>query len=154
MLIKKFSYILIFFFLTSCGYQAIYSKKNNTSISINKIESIGDRNINRKIISLANLKERNNQNYSYDLTLSSTKIIEAVAKDKTGNTSVYKTTIVVEFYLKDPNNQGEIFKKKIFSSSFSYNNINNKFDLVKYQKNIEQNLIEKIAEEITIFLSL
>jgi|TARA_B110000008_G_C16868426_1_gene523760 hypothetical protein len=154
MIIKKFSYILIFFFLTSCGYQAIYSKKNNTSISINKIESIGDRNINRKIISLANLKERNNQNYSYDLTLSSTKIIEAVAKDKTGNTSVYKTTIVVEFYLKDPNNQGEIFKKKIFSSSFSYNNINNKFDLVKYQKNIEQNLIEKIAEEITIFLSL
>ena len=154
MIIKKFSYILIFFFLTSCGYQAIYSKKNNTSISINKIESIGDRNINRKIISLAKLKERNNQNYSYDLTLSSTKIIEAVAKDKTGNTSVYKTTIVVEFYLKDPNNQGEIFKKKIFSSSFSYNNINNKFDLVKYQKNIEQNLIEKIAEEITIFLSL
>ena len=154
MIIKKFSYILIFFFLTSCGYQAIYSKKNNTSISINKIESIGDRNINRKIISLANLKERNNQNYSYDLTLNSTKITEAVAKDKTGNTSVYKTTIVVEFYLKDPNNQDEIFKEKRFSSSFSYNNINNKFDLVKYQKNIEQNLIEKIAEEITIFLSL
>tara|TARA_B110001452_G_C15031629_1_gene360450 strand:- start:217 stop:681 length:465 start_codon:yes stop_codon:yes gene_type:complete len=154
MIIKKFSYILIFFFLTSCGYQAIYSKKNNTSISINKIESIGDRNINRKIISLANLKERNNQNYSYDLTLSSTKIIEAVAKDKTGNTSVYKTTIVVEFYLKDPNNQDEIFKEKRFSSSFSYNNINNKFDLAKYQKNIKQNLIEKIAEEITIFLSL
>ena len=154
MIFKKISYILIFLLVTSCGYQAIYSKKNNTSISINKIESIGDRNINRKIISLANLKERNNQNYSYDLTLNSTKITEAVAKDKTGNTSVYKTTIVVEFYLKDPNNQGEIFKKKIFSSSFSYNNINNKFDLVKYQKNIEQNLIEKIAEEITIFLSL
>ena len=154
MIIKKFSYILIFFFLTSCGYQAIYSKKNNASISINKIESTGDRNINRKIISLANLKERNNQNYSYDLTLNSTKITEAVAKDKTGNTSVYKTTIVVEFYLKDPNNQDEIFKEKRFSSSFSYNNINNKFDLAKYQKNIKQNLIEKIAEEITIFLSL
>ena len=154
MIIKKITYILIFFFLTSCGYQAIYSKKNNTKISINKIELIGNKNINRKIISFANLKKINNEKYSYNLTLISSKKIEAVAKDNTGNTSVYKTTIDIEFYLKDPNNQDQIFKEKKFSSNFSYNNIDNKFDLSQYQKNIEENLINKIVEEIIIFLSL
>jgi len=154
MIIKKITYILIFFFLTSCGYQAIYSKKNDDKISINKIELIGDKNINRRIISFTNLKEEKEKKYSYNLTLISSKRIEVVAKDNAGNTSVYKTTINIKFYLKDPNNQDQIFKEKNFSSNFSYNNIDNKFDLAQYQKNIEENLINKIAEEIIIFLSL
>ena len=104
-------------------------------------------------MSLTNIRE-NNKNYTYNLTLISNKIIETVAKDKSGNTSVYKTTINVEFYLKDPNDQEEIIKQKNFSSSFSYNNIDNKFDLSQYQKNIEENLINKIAEEITIYLNI
>ena len=153
-MIKKTCYILIFFLVTNCGYQAIYSKKNDTSVSINKIELKGDKGVNRKIVSFANLRKKNNGNYSYNLTLNSNKKIESVAKDKAGNTSVYKTTISIKFCLKDPNNQNEIFKEKNFVSSFSYNNINNKFDLSQYQRNIEENLINKIAEEIVIFLNL
>ena len=153
-MIKKFSYILIFLLLANCGYQTIYSDKNYTATSINEIEIEGNKNIGRKIVSLANLGKDNNQNYSYNLTLISNKRIESVAKDKSGNISVYKTIIKVELYLKDPNDQGEIIKQKIFSSSFIYNNIQNKFDLSQYQKNIEKNLINKIAEEVTIYLSL
>ena len=153
-MIKKFSYILILLLLTNCGYQTIYSDKRYTTTSINEIEIEGNKNIGRKIVSLANLGKNNNQNYSYNLTLISNKRIESVAKDKSGNISVYKTIIKVELYLKDSNDQGEIIKQKIFSSSFIYNNIQNKFDLSQYQKNIEKNLIDKIAEEITIYLSL
>ena len=153
-MIKKFSYILILLLLANCGYQTIYSDKKYTATSINEIEIEGNKNIGRKIVSLANLGKNNNQNYSYNLTLISNKRIESVAKDKSGNISVYKTIIKVELYLKDSNDQGEIIKQKIFSSSFIYNNIQNKFDLSQYQKNIEKNLIDKIAEEITIYLSL
>jgi len=153
-MIKKFSCTLILLLLTSCGYQTIYSDKKYTTTSINEIEIEGNKNISRKIVSLANLGKNSNQNYSYNLTLISNKKIEPVAKDKSGNISVYRTTINVELYLKDPNDQGEIIKQKIFNSSFIYNNIQNKFDLSQYQKNIEKNLIDKIAEEITIFLSL
>ena len=154
MIIKKLSYILIFFLVTNCGYQAIYSKKDGTKISINKVELLGNKNVNRRIIALTNLRKQNNQSYSYNLTLISDKKIESAAKDKTGNTSIYKTTIEVKFSLKDPNNQDQIFKEKNFRSSFSYKNIKNKFDLSQYQKNIEENLINKIAEEIIIFLNL
>ena len=152
-MIKKILFVSMLFLLSNCGYETIYSKKNSSNISIGKIENKGDKNINRKIMSLTNIRE-NNKNYTYNLTLISNKIIETVAKDKSGNTSVYKTTINVEFYLKDPNDQEEIIKQKNFSSSFSYNNIDNKFDLSQYQKNIEENLINKIAEEITIYLNI
>ena len=153
MIIKKLTFILIFFLLANCGYEAIYLKKNISNISINKIILEGNKKINRKIITQANLSKNNNETYVYDLTLISNKTIESTAKDNSGNTSVYKTTITVKFYLKDPNNQNQIFKEKDFTSSFSYNNMKNKFDLSQYQKNIENNLINKIAEEIIIFLS-
>ena len=142
-MIKKFSYILILLLLANCGYQTIYSDKKYTTTSINEIEMEGNKNISRKIVSLAKLGKNDNQNYSYDLTLISNKKIESVAKDKSGNISVYKTTIDVKLYLKDPNDQGEIIKQKIFSSSFVYNNRQNKFDLSQYQKNIIKSIFIK-----------
>jgi outer membrane lipopolysaccharide assembly protein LptE/RlpB len=154
MIIKKFIIISILLLLTSCGYETIYSKKNNSTVSINRIDLEGDKKISRKIISLTNIKENNSNDYAYNLTLISNKTIEAVSKNKSGNTSIYKTTINIEFYLKDPNDQNKIIKQKNFNSSFSYNNMDNKFDLSKYQKNIEENLINQIAEEITIFLNV
>ena len=48
----------------------------------------------------------------------------------------------------------EEFKQKDFTSNFTYNNIENKFDFSQYQKNIEINLINGIIEEIFIFLTL
>ena len=153
MIIKKLTFILIFFLLANCGYEAIYLKKNISNISINKIILEGNKKINRQIITQANLSKNNNETYAYDLTLISNKTIESTARDNSGNTSVYKTTITVKFYLKDPNNQNQIFKEKDFTSSFSYNNIKNKFDLSQYQKNIELNLIEEISKEIMIFLN-
>jgi len=153
MIIKKFIFALMLFAITSCGYSPIYSKKEAINISINNIELKGNKNVNRKIVSLANLVEKNNKSYTYNLILDSNKKIEIVARDKSGNASIYKITIITDFYLKDPNNEDEIFKSKNFISSFSYNSIKNKFDLLQYQKNIEENLINKIAEEIIIFIN-
>ena len=149
MIIKKILFILIFFSLTSCGYEPIYSKKNIKDISIKKIELTGDKKVNRNIISLTNLKE-NDRETGYNLIINSIKKIEIFSKNKEGNASVYRTTIEVNFSLKD---EDKIIKNKIFSSSFSYNNMANKFDLSQYQKNIETNLIDQIAEEIRIFLN-
>jgi len=153
MITKKFIFIIIFFAITNCGYQAIFSNQNDLDFSIKKIKLEGNKKIGRKIINLTSLKENNNKRYAYNLILSSEKKIEIVSKDKSKNASIYKTTIDVYFTLKDPNNQDKIFKTKNFTSSFSYNNMSNKFDLSQYQKNIELNLIDIISQEIIIFLN-
>ena len=79
MIIKKFILILVVFAITNCGYSPIYSKKETLNISINNIELKGNKNVNRKIVSLANLVERNNKSYAYNLTLDSNKKIETVS---------------------------------------------------------------------------
>ena len=135
--------------MSSCGFEPIYSTKNESKISIKKIQiESGDRKINRKIISALSLKTSNEKN-AYNLLLSSSQKLDVVSKDSTGNAAVYKTTIKIKISLLKDN---KIEKERSFESSFTYNNIENKFDLSEYQKNIEINLIQKLTEEIFIFL--
>ena len=146
MTIKKISLLILFLMLTNCGYDAIYSKKNNLNILVNKIETSGNKNINRIIVSSIKVEE---EKTGYQMKLVSSKNLEVISKDGTGNASIYRTTIIVDFLLSD---QAKTIKQKRFSSSFTYGNIKNKFDLNQYQKNVELNLINKITEEIFIFL--
>jgi len=146
MTMKKIFLITLFLMLTNCGYDAIYSKNNSLNVLVNKIETSGDKNINRIIVSSIKVEK---EKAGYQIELFSTKNLEVVSKDGTGNASIYRTTITVDFLLSD---QAKTIKQKRFSSNFTYNNIKNKFDLKQYQKNVEINLINKITEEIFTFL--
>ena len=148
-MIKRILIILSLALLTNCGFEAIYSSKNDSKILIKNIQiDEGNKKINRKIVSALDLKTSDEKN-AYDLLLSSNKKIDIVSKDTTGTASVYKTTIEIKISLIENN---KIKRKKNFESSFTYNNIDNKFDLSEYRKNIETNLIQKLTEEIFIFL--
>jgi len=146
---KNIIILLLITTLTSCGYEPIYLKKNNLDLSIKDYELLGDKAINRKIVSLLNLKKSNKEKSWYTLKLDSKKLIESVAKNKAGDTTIFKLTLNIELILSQ---NDKLVKEKNFITSFTYNNIKNKFDLLQYQKNIEKNLIDKISEEIIIFL--
>ena len=151
---KKTAYLIIFFILIGCAYEPIYSKKDSYNILIKNYILEGNKNINRKLVALLNLKENSDQQYSfYDLTLISNSTTQVSAKDNLGNTSIYKTTISVRLTLENLGNGDKAFKSKNFSASFSYNNMTNKFDLSQYQKTIETNLITRISEEIAIYIN-
>ena len=149
-MIKKKIFLILIIFLSNCGYNPIYLKKIDTEMLMSSYQLIGDKNINRSIISYLGIKNNDNTNAKYNLKLNSTKLVETVAKDKVGNTSVYKTTIRVELSISEGNS---VIKERIFVSSFIYNNISNKFDLFQYQKNIDKNLIKNLSEKILIFLT-
>ena len=150
MIIKKIFLFILLFSLTNCGFEPIYSKKSDLNISINKIEMKGEKNVNRKITSILNLKEGSGKSPTSKLELESSKKIDVVSRDEKGNASVYRTTIKIKISLSEEN---ETIKQKTFSSSFTYNAINNKFDLSQYQNNIELDLINKITDQILIFLN-
>ena len=149
-IIKKLFFYILLIALGSCGYQPIYSGKINIISSIHDFQIEGDKNLNRKIISSLNLKKQN-QKGGYKLTINSSKEITVAAKDAAGNASVYRTGVTVKISLVD---NDKIVREKCFSSSFSYGNTENKFDLSQYQRNIEKNLIDEIIEDIYIFLTL
>ena len=149
-MIKKIFVLILLFSLQSCGYEAMYLKKIDFKEKIKSFETIGDKKINRNIISSLNLKNQN-KTKGYKLIINSSKTLQIISKDKAGNSSVYKTLIVVKVSLID---NGETLKEKIFNEQFTYNNIQNKFSLSQYQKEIEINLKNKIIDEVIIFLTI
>ena len=56
-MIKKIIFFLLILSLTSCGYQPIFTKKNYDTLVIKEYQLAGDKIINRKLVSLLNLKK-------------------------------------------------------------------------------------------------
>ncbi len=147
---KILKIILIFLITlsTSCGYTPVNKNINSKKMIIsNKIFS-GNKVINKKIFNKLNLKEENIET-GFNLKLTSNVLISELSKDKSGNVSTYKTSITVYVALIKEN---ETLKEKNFEKNFTYASLNNKFELSKYQKEIENNLITTIAQELKIFL--
>ena len=144
-------FILILFFVTSCGYQPLYVNKSSSDLIFNKIELIGDKEINRRIMSFISLKEDKNEEKLNQLVLKSNEDITETSKDSKGRVATLKTTVQIKLVILNGN---QIIKEKIFNENFSYNNKNNKFDLEKYQGEVKNNLVDKIIEQMSIYLSL
>ena len=70
---KKIILICCLFFLTNCGYNPLYSSKNSSDILINKIETAGEKKINRQILSLLSLDEVGELENSYILNINTKK---------------------------------------------------------------------------------
>ena len=147
---KKF--LLIFIFLLSeCGYQPIYISKNLSDVEFFKITLEGDADINRKVVESLSFKENNLQDSLNSLLIkSSYKIIET-SKSSKGQVESYKSQIILNFIITDGN---EVVNSKNFSKEFSYNIKDNKFELIRYQNEVKDNLINKIVEDIILYMNI
>jgi len=148
---KKLIFVVIaLFMLNNCGYNPIYSSKNNNFyIDISQKDKS---KLNSKIAN--NLKIFSNQDSKniIQLEISSNKKVNTIQKDKKGDPSRFQMTVLLNINVLNKNNN-EINKTKSFSSSFNYSNDSNKFSLKEYEKDIEDNLINKIVKESIIYLS-
>ena len=154
MSLKKIITTLSFFLLLSCGYEPIYSKKENYSnynFSINTINLIGDNKVNQI---LKNKLKRNlnkeKKSTEFNLNLNSRVAKAVTSKDKKGNPIRFSIKIMINLEVFESN----ILKNKTnFEEKFEYNNKSNKFDLNKYEKNIKDNLISELSNEIIKYLN-
>lgn len=152
MKIKKIFYLVLIIAISGCGYQSLYKINNKINFSINEIFQSGEKDINRKIIRrISGIEEKK---LSYDLIIDSKEIIQTLSKDKSGNIILSKLSIIVNFKLSDPNNKDLIFKEKEFSSQYIYKNSDNKFELSQTIRIKKEDLINKIIEDILIYLTL
>ena len=133
----------------SCGFKPTFSSKD-VNFAISKIEVKDKSNISRKIKNnLKIYKNVKNPKNIYSLKINSTRQIDIVSKDKKGNPSNFEMNITTEITIFE---KLQLLKSKNFTESFNYENSSNKFDLKQYEKNIENNLTNKIIENITLYL--
>lgn len=146
-MIKKI--LVLFFFLTACGYEPIHISQND--IFYKKITFIGDKQINRKVISSLSVKEDPQNVTDNELILDSSKVVETTSKDSMGRALTFRTTVNIKLIVLTDQ---KVIKERIFSENFSYQNNDNKYDLFTYQGNVENNLVSKILDNLNIFLQM
>ena len=145
-------FLLIFaFILTSCGYQPIYINKSLNNVEFTKITIAGDSDINRKIINSLSFKENEFDESLNTLLIESSYQIRETSRNSKGQIQTYRSLIIVNLII---NNKKETILNKTFLKDFSYANKDNKFELVQYQNDIKNNLINKIIEDIILFINL
>ena len=146
-MLKKIFYLFLLLFLTSCGYEAMYSQKNIKShdFSIKELTFTGERNINLRIKSKLNNYTLLEKDKNFTLNISSSKEKVILAKDTAGNATSFKTIIKVDAQVLIEN---KFLKDLQIIESFNYDNIVNTFDLKNYEKEIIDNLSNLASEKL------
>ena len=145
-------FILLLFIVNACGYQPIYKvNKIPNDIKIQEVELTGNKNISNQIFSkLPFIIDKNNKLLEKIFIDSNKNIIEA-SKDSKGQVTSYKIILSVKY--KKLNKDNIIIEERDFKKEFSYNSDNNKFNLKEHELKFERNLIDRIVEDIIIYLT-
>tara|TARA_Y100001970_G_scaffold68692_1_gene87650 strand:+ start:7605 stop:8054 length:450 start_codon:yes stop_codon:yes gene_type:complete len=147
---KKIFFILLFF-ISSCGYQPLYQNKDLENFKFKKITLTGDNYINKRIINTISIQENNEAKNKNELFISSSSEIQETSKNSKGQVESFRIIITVN--LKIINKINEDIQNKDFTKEFTYNNKENKFELIEYQNSIKDDLIDKIVNDIIIYLN-
>ena len=154
---QKIFTFLLFLFLSSCGYEAIYSLKSraNYAFQISKLELSGDRQVNLKMKQILssynnpNIVIENGKIFELKISSDSEKII--TTKNASGDATKFKneTTLKVQVSM-----DGVIKTNFSVTENFIYNNNSNTSQLRDYENQIKNNLTEAAVDKIIIKLAL
>ena len=148
-MMKNFILLIIFIFLTNCGFEPIYSKKN-LDIKINKI--VKENTLLNNEISNALLNIYNDLSASkvLNIKIDTKKSVNVKSKNKKGDPSNFELLIKVDFEAID---QSDKKYSQEFSRKINFNNNDDKFQLAKYQLELEKILTKKLIEDIINYLA-
>ena len=145
---KKILILFILIIITGCGFKPIYSS-NESDFSIIKIETeknILNEKFSNKLKAFSNPKSNNRIFIRFDIEKK--KLIKA--KNKKNVPSIFELRIDLELtIIDDLNNE----KSKNFTLNTTYNNNEDKFQLGRYEKKLEEALVTKLALNALEFLS-
>ena len=151
-MLRKQIILLLLLLLSSCGYEAIYSKKNsvNYSFSVSELNFVGDRTVNLKIKEKLNNYAQAKKEKDFILRISSSSEKITLAKNAAGDATSFKNSVSINVEVLMNNKFKSNF---IILESFNYNNISNKFNLKKYEEEIKNNLAETASDKLIFKLS-
>lgn len=147
MIRKIFVPLLIFLFLTNCGYTPIYSSKENNRLNISVENYEGDNDINFKILSKLRIhKNINSKEFKINIRTDYKKT--DLSKDITGKVQDYELTISATFEV----NYADNLKNFAIKETFTMKNLDDDFEERNYEKTIKENLANSIAQKLLIQL--
>jgi len=148
---KKIIFLLLLL-LSSCGYEAIYSKKNSSNyiFSISDLSFVGDKTINLAIKQKLSVFTQSKKDKDLVIKISSNSQKIILSKNTAGDATSFKNAISINVDVL----MNDKFKNNfVILENFNYNNISNKFNLKRYEEEIKKNLAETASDKLIFKLS-
>jgi|TARA_B110000037_G_C17025709_1_gene467282 outer membrane lipopolysaccharide assembly protein LptE/RlpB len=151
-MLKKYFFLTIFLFLSSCGYEAMHSKKNyfKYDFFISQLDLNGDRDVNLKIKEKLNNYTLNKKDKIFTLKIYSVSEKKVLTKNVSGDPTSFKIIINIKIEVLTKDNLQNSFT---IIEDFNYKNNTNKFDLKNYESEIKSNLAETATDKLITKLS-
>lgn len=149
---KIFYKLILFIFLSSCGYSPILTQKEY-SFEIYNIDKIGNKKINSFIGNKLNTFKSNKKSNkkSFNVIIDSTLSKEIISKDSKGDPAIFQILITTE--VKIINNIDNLSVEREINKKLTYNNLTDKFELSRYENTLIKNLSSNIGDRIISILS-
>ena len=147
---KNTFFIIIFLFLNNCGFTPIYSSKDS-NYKIMSFEKNISNNLTNYIQDSVTMLSNDNAKNVLKIDLNFSENIIVILKDSKGDPKKNRLTINVDLQIFDIDDN--LTSSEKFFESFEYSIDDNKFTLKQYEKNIRQNLVEEITQQINTFLA-
>ena len=147
---KNYLLILIFIFVSNCGYTTVYKNQKTIDFKISIQEMKGDKSINNLVKSkLSKFSSTDSENI-YKIEVNSIYSKSVLSRDITGKASDLKLSTRIEFNVI----QNEKKQKFSFEENLNIENLSDSYEQNKYENIIKNNFVTTIVEELIIKLSL
>ena len=145
---KKLIIFLIIILIPGCGFEPIYSTKNNLDYKLNTIEKKGDSSIDNLIATELQRLSNDQSNKLIDIVINTSYEKKIISKDSKGSVSDYQININTKFLI--------IFKEKELKFQFSdkqnIKNISDIFEQKNYENIIKNNLANSAVRKLNLEL--
>lgn len=128
--------------LLSCSYDPIFVKEKS-DFKFTKIKSSGVNEINEVVKDI--LTKKSYGDIEYNISFESEKNIEVVTSNQKGDPTVFEMLVIVDYIIFK---NGKVVLTNQIKKRDVYNNIKDKFELLKYEENILNNISNNISNEI------
>ena len=146
---KIFQLILITFLLSSCGYKPLLQNKNY-DFSFANINIAGNKKITQVIKNSLIENTSSTSVKNYQIFIEAENVKETISTNSKGDPTVFKILVSVDYILEE---DGKNIFKNTITRHTTYNNINDKFELLKYEENILKILSQGVSSEILISIA-
>ena len=145
---KKLIISLIIILIPGCGFEPIYSTKNNLDYKLNTIEKKGDSSIDNLIATELQRLSNDQSNKLIDIVINTSYEKKIISKDSKGSVSDYQININTKFLI--------IFKEKELKFQFSdkqnIKNISDIFEQKNYENIIKKNFANSAVRKLNLEL--
>ena len=145
---KKLIISLIIILIPGCGFEPIYSTKNNLDYKLNTIDRKGDSSINNLIATELQRLSNDQSNKLIDIVINTSYEKKIISKDSKGSVSDYQININTKFLI--------IFKEKELKFQFSdkqnIKNISDIFEQKNYENIIKNNFANSAVRKLNLEL--